>query len=143
MLCLNILNLLLFNITLHYIYLAGSDGNQLVCTRKEIFIAIKDDWESDLNTQLTVLEKKFAEKTKIYFKIHPDKINELKKLLCHLKLRWKASSRKTERFFQQNKKWLNYSITVTVSNSFLYILYSVYIYFFILFYIYIYIFFLN
>lgn len=117
MLCSNILHLLLFNITLHNIYLVGSGGNQLVCTVKEIFIMIKNDWKSDLNTQLTVLEEKLTEKTKMYFKIHPDKINELKKLLCNLKSRWKASSRRTERFFQQNEKWLNSSITVTVSNS--------------------------
>lgn len=78
---------------------------------------IKNDWESDLNTQLTVLEKKLTEKTKMYFKIHPDAINDFKKLLCNLRSRWKASSRRTERFFQQNKKWLDSSITITVSNS--------------------------
>lgn len=78
---------------------------------------IKNDWESNLNRQLTVLEEKLAEKTNMYFKIHPDTINELKKLLGNLKSRWKASSRETERFFQQNEKWLNSSITVMVSNS--------------------------
>ena len=78
---------------------------------------IKNDWESDLNTQLTILEENLAEKTKMYFKIHPDTINDLKKLLCSLRSRWKASARITDRFLQQNEKWLNSSITVTVSNS--------------------------
>ena len=36
---------------------------------------IKDDWKSDLDTQLMVLGKKLAEKTKMYFKIHPDNVN--------------------------------------------------------------------
>ena len=71
MLC---LNLFLFNITLNYIYLTESGDNQ-VCIRKEIFTVIKDDWESDLDTLLMVLEKKIAEKTKMYFKIHPDNVN--------------------------------------------------------------------
>ena len=38
--------------------------------------SIKGDWESDLDTQLMVLENKLAEKTKTYFKIHPDNVNE-------------------------------------------------------------------
>ena len=49
------LNLLLFNIKLHYIYLTESGDNQ-TCTGKEIFTMIKDDWESNLDTQLMVLE---------------------------------------------------------------------------------------
>ena len=77
---------------------------------------IKDDWKSNLDTQLMVLEKKIAQKTKMYYKIHPDNVKDLKNMFCNLKSRWKASYRISERFFQENKKWLNYSITVKVSN---------------------------
>ena len=63
-----------------------------------------------------VLETKIAEETKMYFKIHPDNVKDLKNMLCNLKSRWKAY-RVSERFFQENEKWPKQGKSTWIASS--------------------------
>lgn len=109
-------NLFLFNITSHYVCILESRIDKVVCTRRELFEIIRNDLQSNLDTQLECLEQHFATKIKC-FQIHVEDRKTLKFLLSKLKWRWKLSQRTTERFLQNNEEWLSSSMIINVSIS--------------------------
>lgn len=68
----------------------------------------------DLNTQIRLLEEHFAKLKEQDFEIDEAKKVELKKVLCNIKSRWKASCYALNPFYKKNEKWLDTSVTLKV-----------------------------
>ena len=95
-----------------------TSSSKIMCTRKEIFDILKGHLQSELNEQITMLEKSVSGMKKINFKVHLDEKNRLKALFSKLKTKWQQSGRVTSRFFKVNESWLKTSETIAVSFHF-------------------------
>lgn len=103
----------LFIFTLYYFSVLCT----VTYTYKDIYEVVKSHFQTELDVQISLLEKHWNQKRKVPFKIHLDAIPSLKKLLCKFKTKWKESYRNEKKFLEKNEGWLNISTTIAVSTA--------------------------
>lgn len=79
--------------------MSGSRIDKVVCSQRELFEIVRNDWHSNFHMQLLLVEQHFAAKMKRFI-IHFDDRKKVKDVLSKLQPRWKQYHRIIKRFLK-------------------------------------------
>jgi hypothetical protein len=92
--------------------------NKIICTHRQIFLFIQDEWNSPFKKQAELLGNKFSAMKNFPFTISKNSMEKLRKLIAHMKTKCKDAERHLERFYDKSGDWLNLNVTIEVTTCF-------------------------